>query len=259
MEDQGVRLRAAGPADIAEISELSLAEFGPADGATPARAQRTISTWRETKTAIVVARDPDGRFLGYALGAPNTVNNFARSEGQVAVLTHVAVVPAARGLGVGTALVERAVKTLRMFGYSRIFAQIRANLVDWYDQRGWTVGPARQTKTWIEPFIPQDAAWHPDEFEPGEFSPILLLGHLEQYPHLAELTVGSDEPLAEAAFTVVPDGEESMQRAGEAIGLEIARHPGLAEQLPWALVAMLSENRRLPADARQLLADALKD
>lgn len=259
MENQGVRLRAAGPADLAEISELSLTEFGPQDAVQPTTFRRRLEIWREAKVSIVVARDPDGRFLGYALSAPNQANGFERSEGQVALLTQVAVVPDARGQGVGIALIERAVKTLRMFGYSRVFAQIPTHLIGWYEHHGWTVGPARQMKTWIEPYIPQDAAWHPDEFKSGEFSPILLLGHLERYPHLAELTVRSDKPLAEAAFTVVPDGEESMQRAGEAIGLEIARHPGLAEQLPWALVAMLSENRRLPADVRQLLADALKD
>ncbi|WP_181430122.1 GNAT family N-acetyltransferase [Curtobacterium sp. MCPF17_018] len=216
----------------------------------------TIPYWREIKAPIVVARDADGRFLGYAFGAPNIANGFGRVDGQVAVLTHVAVVPDARGGGVGTALVERAVKTFKMLGYSRVFAQIGGDLVSWYERLGWSVGLERRSKTWVEPYIPQDHEWHPDEFEPGEFSPILLMGYLPQYPHLAELTIGPATPLVEATFTVAPDGEESMQRAGEAIGQEIALNPGVASQLPVALVDLLSENRRLPTAVRQLLRDA---
>lgn len=259
MDTDDIRLRAAGPGDAVEISELSLATFGTKDGSMPAMIAEIIPYWREMKAPIVVARAADGRFLGYALGAPNIANGFGRVDGQVAVLTHVAVVPDVRGGGVGTALVERAVKTFKMLGYSRVVAQIRGDLVSWYERLGWTVGLERRSKTWVEPYIPQDHEWHPEEFEPGEFSPILLMGYLPQYPHLAELTIGPGTPLVEATFAVVPDGEESMQRAGDAIGREIARDPGVVAQLPVALIDLLSENRRLPAAVRQLLRAAIDD
>jgi len=252
-----IRLRAAGLADAAEISKLSVSTFGTKDGTTPAIVAQTIAHWQEMKAPVVVARDSNGRFLGYALGAPNITNNFARINGQVAVLTHVAVVSEVRGGGVGTALVERAIKTLKMLGYSRVFAQIRGDLVSWYERLGWSVGPARQTRTWVEPYIPQDHEWHPEDFERGEFSPILLMGYLPQYPYLAEITIGPGTPLVESTFTAVPNGEESMQRAGDAIAREIARHPGVATQLPVALVELLSEKRQLPAAVRQLLRAAI--
>jgi len=205
MDTGDICLRAAGPGDAAEISELSLASFGTKDGSTPAMIAESIPYWREMKAPIVVARNADGRFLGYAFGAPNIGNGFGRADGQVAVLTHVAVVPDARGGGVGTALVERAVKTFKMLGYSRVFAQIGGDLVSWYERLGWSVGLERRSKTWVEPYIPQDHEWHPDEFEPGEFSPILLMGYLPQYPHLAELTIGPATPLVEATFTPCAD------------------------------------------------------
>lgn len=258
MHSDEIRLRAAGPADAAEISALSLTTFGPELGTTPEIVAETIANWREMKAPIVVAREAERRFLGYALSAPNIVNGFGRVDGQVAVLTHVAVEDDARSRGVGAALVARTVKTLAMLGYSRAVAQIPGELVRWYEHLGWSVGPDRQSKAWVEPHIPQDDQWHPEEFEPGEFSPILLMDYLPRYPHLAEITIGPAAPLVEATFTLATNGEESMQRAGDAIGQELARHPELASQLPSALVELLSENRRLPVNVRQMLCAALE-
>lgn len=254
-----VSLRAAGPADAAEIAAMSVATFGAKDGTTPEILTRTIARWREMRAPVVVARGVDGGFLGYAMSSANIANGFARVDGQVAVLNQVAVVADVRGGGVGTALVGRTVKTLRMLGYSRVVAQIRSDLVGWYERIGWSVGADRVSRAWVEPHIPQDDEWLPAAFEPGEFSPILLMGYLAQYPHLAELTIGPAKPLIESSFALVPDDEESSYRAGEAIGREIARDPELVARLRPGLVELMSENRRLPPAVRQLLRSALDE
>lgn len=169
------------------------------------------------------------------------------------------VIADVRGGGVGTALMGRTVNTLRMLGYSRVVAQIRSDLVGWYERIGRSVGADWVSRAWGEPHILQDDEWLPATFGPGEFPPILLMGYLAQYPHLAELTIGPAKPLVESFFALV----RTMRRAATALGRPSAARsretPSWWHDSGRGLVELMSENRRLPPTLRQLLRSALDE
>jgi predicted N-acetyltransferase YhbS len=253
-----IRLRAAGAADAPDILELSAQTFGTSNAPTMSSLLRRAGTWREDKAPTVVARDQMGRFLGFAFSKPNSAGDFDRTDGQVAVLAQVAVVPAARGQGVGSLLVQRSLRTLQMLGYSRASAQLNDDVVKWYSARGWTVLPEGQTKAWIEPHISQDDEWNSD-FEPGAFSPILTVFRLPDYPFLAEIQIGDGDPLIEVVFDGAADDDVSTQRGVETLLAHIVTHPERADLFPPALAAVIVSDRSMgTAAARRLLAPIAK-
>lgn len=246
------RLRAAGHADIDDISDLSLSVFGEQDGADREVVAHSVANWRETRSPLVVARDADGHFLGYATGKPNRAGDFWRIDGQVAVLTHVAVAPEVRGSGVGSALLERAVKTMRMLGWARVMAQIPSHLVEWYGQRGWTVRPANEMLAWIEPWLPRDDFWYP-ELPSRAFSPLLFMAHRYDYPRLATLELGSDRPLLEVPVPLGHNDESTELMLGHAVATALLRQLSLVRTLPPALIEMIAETPGLAKSARRSL------
>lgn len=253
MPDAGMwRLRAAGEHDVDAISDLSLRTFGDEDGGDRAQVAHSVVNWRETRSPVVVARDDGGHFMGYAMVKPNRANDDWRIDGQVAVLTHLAVMPEHRGAGVGSALLERAVKTTRMLGWARLMAQVPPNLVRWYARRGWNVRPAGELLAWVEPWLARDDLWHP-EFPSQAFSPLLFLEHRDDYPHLATLELSSDPPLLEFTVPVSPEAEDPYATLEQAVPEILLREPSLIRMLPPALVEMIAETPGLSKSARSTL------
>ncbi len=140
-ESPEIRLRAAAPSDADDVIALSIETFRAEHAPSQRAFHERQAEWREGKSPTVVARNGDGAFLGYAFSRPNQAGVFERTDGQVAVLTQVAVVPDARGRGVGAALVSRSLTTLRMLGYSIASAQMQADVAPWYARQGWTIYP----------------------------------------------------------------------------------------------------------------------
>jgi predicted N-acetyltransferase YhbS len=247
-----VRLRASGPADGPDILALSLAAFGREHAPTLRTLAARVETWRESKSPTVVARDEAGVFLGFAFSKPNEAGAFARSDGQTAQLTQVAVVPEARGQGVGKALVDRSLKTLKLLGFSRVQAQLQQSVVPWYENQGWTVLPQGQVKAWIEPHIAQDDEWNSD-FPRGSFSPILTVFSLPDYPFLAEIAIGEGRPLLEVAFDGATDDDTSTKRGVDSLLRLVSLHPDMANLISPALAAVIANDVTAPRQVRDLL------
>jgi GNAT superfamily N-acetyltransferase len=250
------QVHAAGPDDVTEISELSLRTFGDEDGASVRTVAHQVATWRDSRSAAIVARDRTGVFAGYAMAHPNRAGDVWRPDGQVAVLTHVAVVPELRTAGAGSALLERSVKTLRMLGWDRVLAQIPEQLVAWYRKRGWAVAERGETIAWVEPWIPSDSTWAPD-LAPRAFSPLLSMIPREDYPYLAALEIGANRPLLEVVVPASSRRDDLDYRLGLAAAQAIAREPTLARVLPRALVEELAATPNIPANVRRVIQDKI--
>lgn len=149
MSEAGHRVRPAKAEHAQLIADLSFQEF--ADTSLREHPLHdAIDDWQQRRSPIMVATDVESRFLGFARSKPNETGSFSRFEGQVAVLAQVAVVPEARGRGIGGALVERSLKALRLFGYARAFAQIQPSPVTWYEERGARMAdPSRRSVRWV--------------------------------------------------------------------------------------------------------------
>jgi len=253
----GWRVRAAGPDDAVEISEFSRQTFGDHDGASVETVAHQVATWRNTRSAAIVVRDDAGAFAGYAMAHPNRAGDVWRLDGQVAVLTHIAVVPGMRATGAGSALLERSVKTLRLLGWDHAMAQIPEQLVEWYRNRGWAVFGSGETLAWVEPWIASDKKWAPDRAA-GEFSPLLSIIPREDYRYLATIELGSGRPLMEV---VVPSGpsHDLDSRLGLAAAMEIAQNPALARTLPRALVEEIAATPTVPASIRRAIRTQLRE
>jgi len=247
-----IRLRAAAPSDADDVIALSIDTFRAEHAPSQQAFYERQAGWREDKAPTVVARDGDGAFLGYAYSCPNQAGDFERTDGQVAVLTQVAVVPDARGRGVGAALVSRSLKTLRMLGYSIASAQMQIDVAPWYARQGWTVYPPGHVKAWIEPHIAQDDAWHPD-LPAGSFSPVLTINRLPDYPVLAEIQLTSDKPLLEAVYPGARDEDSNTRRGLDAIVERVLSDPSNARHISPALAAMMIATPGIPADLRAIL------
>lgn len=249
------RLRAAAPSDADDVIALSIETFRAEHAPSERAFHERQAAWREDKSPTVVARDGDGAFLGYAFSKPNEAGDFERTDGQVAVLSQVAVVPEARGRGVGTALVSRSLKTLRMLGYSIASAQMQADVAPWYARQGWTIYPPGHVKAWIEPHIEQDDDWHPD-LPAGSFSPILTINRLPDFPVLAEIHLTSAGPLLEAVYQGALDEDSNVRRGLDAIAERVMSDPSNGRHIPPALAAMMVATPSIPAAVRAILEPA---
>lgn len=236
------RIRPALPIYAAQIAELAEVAFADRS-ARRHPLDLAITEWQNRRSPVLVATSPSGEFLGYARCKPNEAGAQPRPDGQVAILAQVAVIGSARGRGIGTELMARALKTLRLLGYARVFAQIEPHLVGWYSDRGWTVHASGHSPVWIEPPIPSDAEWFPD-LAPGAFAPLLSMLYLKLYPHLAEIRVGEGEPIAQAWFDNRGNAEQSALRSYRAMMAELDSHPELAARVPPGLRAMLEADRQ---------------
>lgn len=251
-ESPEIRLRAAAPSDADDVIALSIETFRAEHAPSQRAFHERQAEWREGKSPTVVARNGDGAFLGYAFSRPNQAGVFERTDGQVAVLTQVAVVPDARGRGVGAALVSRSLTTLRMLGYSIASAQMQADVAPWYARQGWTIYPPGHVKAWIEPHIEQDDDWHPD-LPAGSFSPILTINRLPNFPVLAEIQLTNDKPLLEAFYPGALDEDSNARRGLDAIAMHVTSKPSDSRHIPPALAAMMIATSGIPADLRAIL------
>ena len=194
-----------------------------------------VTSWQQQKAPTVVARTPDGAFVGFAQTVPNEVETGPRPEGQVAELTAVFVVESLRGQGAGSALLERALKTLRMLGYARVVAAADADTAGWLAARGWDVLPQHTALAWVEPFIPRDDLWHSDA-RSGSFSPLLTMPVSKERPLQAWMRLADSPPLVEARYD--PRGNADAH-AVAAITAVLNERPEALEALPPLLRAAL--------------------
>jgi GNAT superfamily N-acetyltransferase len=193
------------------------------------------TSWQQQKAPTVVARTLDGEFVGFARARPNEVETSPRPEGQVAELTHLFVVGAHRGEGVGTALLERALKTLRLLGFARVVAAANEPTAAWLAQRGWEVLPAGRALAWVEPFIARDDLWHPDA-RSGSFSPLLAMPVPKNRPVQAWMRLADTPPLIDAQYD--PRGDADAH-AVAAITAALVERPEVLRTLPPLLRAAL--------------------
>jgi hypothetical protein len=248
-------VRAAGPDDVVEISEFSRHIFGDDDGASVETVAHQVATWRDSRSAAIVVRDGAGVFAGYAMAHPNRAGDVWRPDGQVAVLTHIAVVTGMRAAGAGSALLERSVTTLRLLGWDRAMAQIPEQLVPWYRNRAWSVSQSGETLAWVEPWIASDSGWAPD-LAAGEFSPLLSMMPRDDYPYLATIELGPGRPLMEVV--VRPSSRRDDLDYRRAAAVEIAERPALARTLPRALVEEIAATRGIPVSVRRAIRTQLQ-
>jgi GNAT superfamily N-acetyltransferase len=194
-----------------------------------------VSSWQQQKAPTVVARTLDGAFVGFARARPNEVEPSPRTEGQVAELTHLFVVAEQRGMGAGTALVERVLKTVRLLGFARVVAAVNQQTADWLAAHGWDVLPADRALAWVEPFIPRDDLWHPDA-RSGSFSPLLAMPYSKNRPVQAWMRLADAPPLIDAQYD--PRGDADAH-AVTAITAALVADPEALESLPPLLRAAL--------------------
>ena len=194
-----------------------------------------VTSWQQQKAPTVVARTLDGAFVGFARARPNEVETGPRTEGQVAELTHLFVVGDQRGNGAGTALVERALKTLRLLGFARVVAGANEQMAAWLAARDWQVLPANRALVWIEPFIPRDDLWHSDA-RSGSFSPLLAMPVAKNRPLQAWMRLADSPALIDAQYD--PRGDADAH-AEAAIKAALVERPDLLTQLPPLLRAAL--------------------
>lgn len=194
-----------------------------------------VTSWQQHKSPTVVARTTDGEFVGFARATPNEVETGPRPEGQVAELTHLFVAAEQRGKGAGTALVERALKTLRLLGFARVVAAVNGATADWLAARDWQVLPEGRALAWIEPFIPRDDLWHADA-RSGSFSPLLAMPVPKNRPLQAWMRLADSPPLIDAQYD--PRGDADAH-AVAAITAVLVEQPEALESLPPLLRAAL--------------------
>lgn len=220
---------------IRPFSQADVDDIVAASGLDRGTLLAEVTSWQQQKAPTVVARDSDGSFLGFARARPNEVETGPRPEGQVAELTELFVRPDARGNGVGSALVERSLKTLRLLGYARVVAAVAAAEGDWLGTRGWNVLPVGRAIAWVEPFIPRDDLWHADA-RSGSFSPLLVVPVPKDRPIQAWMRLSDTPPLIEAQYD--PRGNADAH-AVSAITAFLVQNPEALESLPPLLRAAL--------------------
>jgi GNAT superfamily N-acetyltransferase len=222
-----LRIRPLAATDVDEIAAASDLERGAllAD----------VTSWQQQKAPTVVARTLDGAFVGFVRARPNEVEPSPRTEGQVAELTHLFVVAEQRGKGAGSALLERALKTLRLLGFARVVAAVNRPTADWLAARDWQVLPENRALAWVEPFIPRDDLWHPDA-RSGSFSPLLAMPVPKNRPLQAWMRLADAPPLVEAQYD--PRGDADAH-AVAAITAVLVENPEALESLPPLLRAAL--------------------
>ena len=220
---------------IRPIAEPDVDDVAAASGIDRGTLLADVTSWQQQKAPTVVARTLDGAIDGYARAQPNEVETSPRPEGQVAELTHLFVVGEHRGAGAGTALLERALKTLRLLGFARVVAAVDRQTADWLAAHEWQVLPEGRAIAWVEPFIPRDDLWHPDA-RSGSFSPLLAMPYSKTRPLQAWMRLADSPPLVEAVYD--PRGD-SDAHAVAAITTVLTENPGALESLPPLLRAAL--------------------
>jgi len=222
-----LRIRPLAATDVDEVAAVSDVDRGAllAD----------VTSWQQQKAPTVVARTLDGAFVGFARARPNEVETSPRPEGQVAELTHLFVVAEHRDNGAGTALLERALKTLRLLGFARVVAAVNRQTADWLAAREWQVLPEGRALAWVEPFIPRDDLWHPDA-RSGSFSPLLAMPVPKNRPLQAWMRLADAPPLVEAQYD--PRGDADAH-AVAAITAVLVDDSDALESLPPLLRAAL--------------------
>ena len=225
-----LRIRPLAEADVDDVVALS-----PSGSTTRGALLAEVTSWQQQKAPTVVARTPDGAFVGFARARPNEVETSPRPEGQVAELVDLAVVDGFRSQGAGTALLERAAKTLRLLGYARVVAQFDDAVAPWFAERGFELRPDGFARAWIEPFIPRDDLWFP-EARSGSFSPLLVMDVRPTRPRQGWIRLADALPLIEADYAIGPRADEN---ATTAIVAALAEQPDVALRLPPRLRAAL--------------------
>lgn len=125
-----VTVRRARPADLAAICAIESQSFD-ADRFPPRNLRRLLGV----KTAAFLIAERSGTPLGYALLL------FRKGAG-AARLYSLASTPAARGSGVGTALLERAAACAKKRGADRLRLEVRASnrpAVALYSRQGFSI------------------------------------------------------------------------------------------------------------------------
>jgi len=194
-----------------------------------------VTSWQQQKAPTIVARTLAGDFVGFVRARPNEVEPSPRTEGQVAEISHLFVVGEHRGAGAGTALVERALKTLRLLGFARVVVSVNQATADWLAKRDWQVLPAGRALAWVEPFISRDDLWHPDA-RSGSFSPLLAMPYQKSRPLQAWMHLADTPPLIDAQYD--PRGDADAH-AVAAITAVLRENPEALESLPPLLRAAL--------------------
>jgi len=224
--DETVRIRPIAEADVDDVVELATQLFG-ADADAPDLAgdlRGQVTQWQFAKSPVVVARTAAGSFAGYARATPFEVETSPRPEGQVVVLTQLAVVPALRGRGTGSALLKRVLTTSRMLGYARAVASLSETAAGFFAARDWEVLPAGHGRAWIEPHIARDDLWLPDQ-RSGVFSPILTVPADPAHPLEAWTRLADRPPLVQAEY-------DSFAALDAAFAAALAADPAAAAALP---------------------------
>lgn len=247
-----LRIRPATLQDMPGILRLAAASF-PEDGSLHSPTfRRDVEHWQRLKTLTLVALTSEGQTVGYARSRPNMSFEIERSEGQVAVFTHVAVDPAFRGRGVGRQLHDRSMKTLRMLGFSMVMAQLPVSLSGWYRALGWEVHVPGELVMWVEPpTVHDDAVW---TGMARTFAPILFLEYLPRYPVTAERHLGGDRLIARWVIDGRVDEAERDVRMLDGFARTLKADPDLARRIPSGLVAAIGEEDPDSEVYRQLLA-----
>jgi predicted N-acetyltransferase YhbS len=205
------RIRPLAAGDVDEVVALAAAEFG-AQETLPGELRGLVEQWQFAKSPVVVARTADGVFAGYARAEPFEVETSPRPEGQVVVLRELAVVPGRRGLGAGTALLERIRKTGRMLGYARAVASLPEAAAGWFAARDWEVLSAGQGRAWIEPHIARDDLWLPGE-RSGVFSPVLTVPADPEHPLEAWALLAEAPPIVEVGYDSLAELDDALVAA----------------------------------------------
>ena len=114
MSDEGIRIRTAGEADLDAVMALEQAAF-PASAWERATMQAEIaSEWGR----YIIAVDGDGQVLGYA---------GLRAVGVEGDVQTIAVAEAARGRGIGRALLTELLAEAERRGVRELFLEVRAD------------------------------------------------------------------------------------------------------------------------------------
>jgi ribosomal-protein-alanine N-acetyltransferase len=105
--DDGCRIRTASPADLAAVAAIEAVAFS--DPWSPA-------AFRAHLADLFLVADAGGAVSGYVI---------ARAVGQEAEILNLAVEPAARGRGIGEALLAEALRRLGAGGRSAVYLEVR--------------------------------------------------------------------------------------------------------------------------------------
>lgn len=145
------QLRDARPEERDLISELTLAAYEQYSATMPAAfwpgyRQHLIATLDEESPAERIVAELDGKIVGIVHLYPATVHAYARAAASTLwpEIRLLAVAPAARGLGVGTALMDECLRRARAAGAAAIglhTMEVMEVAVRMYERMGFVRAP----------------------------------------------------------------------------------------------------------------------